>query len=107
MLPRAAVLVRGRRPADLAGARVRIPDRAPGPGRRPVDVPGHLARVHQAAGPLEPELLPDLPHRDLEGLAVPAAADLPDHRGADPAHAADHGPGPLLPGPHDDGPVRR
>ena len=49
------------------------------------------ARVRQAAGALEPQLLPLLPDRACTGLAVAGAAHHPGHRLPDPAHAADDG----------------
>ena len=60
-------------------------------GAGAVDVPGQLQGLRQAAGPVEPQLLPLLSHRDLEGLAVEAAAGRADHRAADPADAGDDG----------------
>jgi Glycosyltransferase like family 2 len=62
-------------------------------------VPGQPERLPQAAASLEPQLLPLLPHGDVEGVAVAAAAHLPAVRAPDHAHPADHGARAQLPGP--------
>ena len=89
VLPRPAVRRRRRRPADLAGARQRLQDRAPGQRPGAVDVPEQLPGLLQAAGAVEPQLLPLLPDRGVEGLAVAGAPGHQGHRAADPAHAGD------------------
>src|SRR5258708_1872965 len=82
----------------MAGARVRIQDRLPvdRPGR--LYVPQHRSRVLQAADPLEQEFLPDLPDRDVEGVAVAAALHLPAQRPASHAPPGDDGLRDDLPG---------
>ena len=97
VLPRQALHRGRRREVDLAGARQRLPDRLPVHGARPVDVPDDLPRLLQAAGALEPQLLPLLPDGAVEGLAVARAGHLPAHRLPDPAHAGDDGGDRLLP----------
>ena len=74
VLPRPALRRRRRRPADLAGAGLRLQDRAPVLGPGAVDVPDRLAGLRQAAGAVEPQLVPLLPDRAVEGLAVAGAA---------------------------------
>ena len=97
VLPRPPLRRRRRRPADLAGAGLGLQDRAPVLGPGAVDVPRLVPGLRQAAGAVEPQLLPLLPDRAVQGLAVAGPVRHQDHRAADPAHPGDHGHDPRLP----------
>src|SRR5699024_6268283 len=91
VLPRAALHRRRRRTPHLAGPRLGVPHGAPALGEGAVHVPLDVHGLREAARPVEPELLPLLPHRGLQGMAVARPRDHEDHRAADPHHPAHDG----------------
>ena len=78
---------RRRRPPDLADPQHRLQDRLPVERPGGLDVPQLAAGLLQAAGALEPQLLPLLPDLDRQGLAVAPAVHHPGHRPPGPADA--------------------